>query len=199
MRLKPYFGLTLAVLFVCAAYPAFAQTVPAAKKGSLPLAVGAGLSGYDPYLGQGRMYGGSLWIDYTPNRVPSFLHGLGLEVEARDISLGHSSSQPSNLREDTAQAGLIYSWRRFRNFRPYAKALGGFGSIDFNNRSPVYSHDTRSVFFAGAGVDYRVFRRVWVRADYEYQFWPDLLGRTTFDPQGFTVGASYHFSRPHFH
>jgi hypothetical protein len=54
----------------------------------------------------------------------------------------------------------------------------------------------------GGGLDVRVFRAVWVRADYEYQYWPNFwitkANPTTgagLDPQGLTVGAIYHFGR----
>src|ERR1039458_5751184 len=100
MRLKPYPGLALALLFVCAAYPTLAQTAPTATESRPSLAIGAGLSGYDPDFGHGRMYGGALWIDYTPNMGPLLLHGIGIEAEARDLNYDRSPSQPSNLRSE---------------------------------------------------------------------------------------------------
>jgi hypothetical protein len=47
-----------------------------------------------------------------------------LEVEARDISLDRGD-KPSNYREDTAGGGPMYTWRHYRNFRPYGKYLIG--------------------------------------------------------------------------
>jgi hypothetical protein len=48
-----------------------------------------------------------------------------------------------------------------------------------------------------------VIPRLWVRADYEHQSWPDFFKATKpagrLDSQGFTVGAVYHFGRSHFH
>jgi opacity protein-like surface antigen len=199
MRSKLFLGLTLAALVVGAACPASAQAVPAAKEGSLPLAVGAGFSYFDPDFESGQIYGGALWMDYTPNRIPSRLHGLGIEIEARDISLGRSSSQPSNLREDTAGGGLIYTWRHYPRFHPYAKGLGAYASIDFHSTDPYYNHDTRTIAIVGAGAEYRILSRVWVRGDYEYQHWPDFFGSGKAQPNGVTIGASYHFSTPHFH
>jgi opacity protein-like surface antigen len=199
MHLKLFLGLTLAAIFLGAAYPASAQTVPAATESTLPLAVGAGFSYFDPdwYTGQGQIYGGALWIDYIPNRVPWILRGLGVEIEARDVSLGQSSSEPSNLREDTAGGGLIYTWRHYPRFHPYVKGLGGYASIDFHG-GPGYNHDSRTIVIAGAGAEYRVMKRVWVRGDYEYQFWPNFLPHNQAQPNGVTVGASYHFNTPHF-
>jgi len=47
MRMKPYLGLTLAILFVCATYPVLAQTAPTATKYNPQFAIGAGLAFID--------------------------------------------------------------------------------------------------------------------------------------------------------
>lgn len=195
MHVKLFLRLTLAAFLLSAAYPISAQSAPAAKESTLPVAVGAGFSYFDPDWSQssGQIYGGALWIDYAPNRIPWLLRGLGIEMEARDVSLGQSSSEPSNLREDTAAGGLIYTWRHFQNFHPYAKALGAYGSIDFRSGSPNYNHDSRTLAIVGGGVEYRIFRRVWLRGDYEYQHWGDFLPTSKAQPNGVTIGASYHF------
>jgi len=202
MRLKPFVGLALAVLFTCVPYLAVAQTAPAAMERHLPLAAGGGISAYNPDWAHGHLLGETLWVDYYPTRMPWFLHGLGVEAEARDLSLGRSSSQPSNLREDVAGGGLIYSWRHFRNFRPYGKLLGAYGNTEYKVTLGPY-HETRTVTIMGGGVEYRVYRGIWARGDYEYQFWPDFFKGTTpagkLNPQGITAGVSYHFGhiRPH--
>jgi len=202
VRLKPYLELTLAVFLICAAFPANAQTVPAARDPLLPLAVGAGLSGFEPDINAGRIYGGTLWIDYSPNWVPSFLHGIGIEASVRDISLGRSASQPPNLREDVAEGGVFYSWRHFRSFRPYVKGAGGYGNADYEGSKSARRNESRTISAVGGGVEFRATRRIWVRADYEYQIWPDFFKATKpaglLTPQGFTVGALYHFNRFHF-
>ena len=38
---------------------------------------------------------------------------------------------PSGLRFDTAEGGLIYRWHRYAKFHPLAKVLAGFGNEDF--------------------------------------------------------------------
>jgi opacity protein-like surface antigen len=202
MGLKPYLGPTLATLFVCTTFSVHAQTVPAATQGKFPLSVGAGISGYNPNYGHGQLLGGTLWIDYTLPHMPHLLNGIGLEAEARDLNYFRSSTQPANLRQDVASGGVIYSWPRYRSFRPYGKFLMGFGNIDYGAPAFPY-HETRTVTSMGGGVEYRLFRSVWARADYEYQIWPDFFKNTTppgqLNPQGFTVGAMYHFSHPHYH
>jgi opacity protein-like surface antigen len=167
------------------------------------LAIGAGFSGYNPDWGHGHLLGGTLWIDYIPSRVPSFLQGIGVEMAARDLNYGRSSSQPG-LREDVVEGGVIYSWRRYRNFRPYGKFLAGYGNRDAEGRNGFRYSDSRTITAPGGGVEFRVARCVWVRADYEYQFWPDMIfnnkGKPVAEihPQGVTAGVLYHFNRPHF-
>ncbi len=205
MRLKIYRGSTLAFILLCATCPVLAQTVPTASETRLPLAIGAGFSGYKPDLGQGHLLGGTLWIDYTPNRVPSFLRGIGLEVEARDLNYGRSSTLSPNLRQDTAELGVIYAWPHFRNFRPYGKFLMGYGNTDYEVQNGRRYHDSRTITCFGGGVEYRISRHVWLRGDYEYQSWPNFFKHPKnippagkLNPEGFTVGALYHFGSPHF-
>jgi len=184
----------LAALLLTLAFPLFGQVVPSATAAGRPFSAGGGFSNYDVDWAHGRMDGATIWIDWHGELGPAFLHGLGIEAEARDIRFGGSSSQPTNLRYDTAGGGLIYSYRRYRNFRPYVKAIVSQGSLDFQIGDPYYTHDTRIVYAPGGGVDYRIFGHVWARADYEYQVWPDLFRKqNALDPQGFTVGALYNF------
>jgi len=202
MRLKQFFVLALAVPFVFVLSPVSAQTVPAATEGSLPLAVGGGISSFNPDWNHGRMMGATLWGDWTPSRLPHILHGFGLEAEARDLNFGRGGTVPAPLTEAAAGGGVIYTLHRYRNFQPYGKFLEEFGGLTWAKAPTLYRHDTRTVTVWGGGFQYRAYRSLWVRADYEYQFWPNLFGGKsdgkTLDPSGFTLGAMYHFSRPHF-
>jgi len=195
MHFKQFLLPALAPILLIAAVPSFPQVVPSAHEDRLSFSVGAGASSFDVDWGHGRMLGGTLWADWHPGKVPSFLNGIGLEIEARDISLDRGT-HPSNYREDTAGGGPIYTWRHYRNFHPYGKFLLQFGSMDFKIPNSTYTHDTRTIYAPGLGLEYRVFENIWARADYEYQRWPNLLGGTP-DPQGFTVGASYDFGHRH--
>lgn len=197
MRVKFFFATVIATGLCWLAKPAFSQVAPAAREASIPFSVGAGVSNFDMDWGHTRMYGGTLWADWHP-QLPRFLNGLGIEAEARDIDYGRPAELPSNFRQDTAGGGIIYTWHHFRNFRPYGKGLIEFGSFDFRSTDPYYSHDTRTVYAPGLGLEFRAYHHLWVRADYEYQFWPNLLGFTA-DPQGFTVGAIYDFRHIRFH
>lgn len=193
MQLKSAFT----ILFLTASLPLFSQVAPSATREGLPLVVGAGFSDYYSDW-NGRLDGPTVWADWNFDQLPSFLHGLGIEVEGRDLNYGRTGHVPA-LRQDTAEGGAIYTWHHYRNIRPYTKFLLGIGSIDFGHITPTYSHDTRTVYTPGGGLEYRVWRHVWVRGDYEYQFWTDFFHHHAMNPNGFTVGASYDFRRIHAH
>lgn len=208
MRLNLKLGLALALLFAGAAYSVHAQSAPSATGKRLPFAIGVGFSGYNPDIGHGHLFGGTLWVDYIPNRVPAFLQGFALEAEARDLNYGRSATQTPILREDIAQGGLVYSWSHFHNFRPYGKFSEGYGNADDAETPTHRNHDSRTIISGGGGVELRAVQSLWVRVDYEYQSWPNFFkhpatgteparpsGRCT--PQGFTLGVVYHFDRPH--
>jgi opacity protein-like surface antigen len=183
-----------------------AQVIHSAMDRNQPLAVGGGLSGFDPGLerladnyfwktgGSGVMLGATGWVDYYPHCIPPVLHGLGVEAEVRNTSWRRSDLE-SNFRQTTAGGGAIYSWRHFADFRPYGKAGAASGWINYAPASHLHHSDTRTVTYFGGGFEYRVWRKVWFRADYEYQMWPELLGLGTVSPQGVTLGATYHFGR----
>jgi opacity protein-like surface antigen len=201
MRFKRVAFPVLAVSILSVAVSAFSQVVPSyERKNGWPFTVGAGPVNYDVDMGKeggrGRMYGFAGWFDIYPGKLPSILHGhLGAEGELREISLGRSPSEP-NVRYDTAAMGLIYVWRRLHNVRPYAKIMIGDGSVDFIRLSPTYAHDTRTYTAPGGGLEFRIKQDLWVRADYEYQTWQSLAVYGNLKPQGFTLGASYDFTRP---
>jgi len=203
MQLKLFAPPLLAVSLFFAALPAISQTAAPYEGKGFPIVLGGGPAGYEVDWGHGRMYGAAVWLDWYPRSMPSPLRGLGVELEARDISLNRhpEPNQPprsgqANTKEDTVGGGFIYG-RYMRNFHPYVKGIVSQGSIDFITASPTYSHDTRIVLAAGGGIEYRIYRPIWVRADYEYQTWGSLFStNTTLTPQGFTVGISYDFAHP---
>jgi hypothetical protein len=207
----------LAVLFAAAVVSAGAQVVPSAEVGGLPIVAGAGASlfnmdwGHDQFGVPRYMEGVTGWVDWHLTRLPgpSLLRGLGVEIELRDVSFGEPSSlsnanvgdKGTNLRQDTGLGGVIYTWRHYRRVRPYGKALAGLGSIDFPPlpaSPPTYRHDDRTITAFGAGADFRAGHNIWVRADWEYQFWPDLFGSpNALTPTGITLGAVYDFNGMH--
>jgi opacity protein-like surface antigen len=189
MRLKLVLSL---VFFSSTALTSLSQIAPSATQGGIPLTAGVGFSQYDSDW-SGWISGATLWLDWNLNRMPQKLQGLGLEAEGRDLSFNRTGWQPK-LRQDTAEGGAIYHWPYFERFHPYAKFMAGYGSIDFNNtRNPYYTHDTRTILAPGGGADYRIWRNVWLRGDYEYQFWTHFYNNHALTPAGFTIGATYDF------
>jgi opacity protein-like surface antigen len=190
--------LLLAALFVTAAIPVTSQVVPAATQGGWPLEVGGGVADYYPELANYYLKGPTAWIDVAPFRHPQLLHGLGLEGEARDLNYGQPAN--SRLRLYTFGGGPIYTWRHFRNFHPYGKFAVDYGAMDFNIHVPHYTHDYWTIYAAGGGVEYRVWRNVWARGDYEYQFWRvGFRGNSFLNPEGATLGVSYDLKILHRH
>ena len=204
MRFKLLVAPILTVSLIFAALPVLSQTIaPYQGKSTIPIVLGFGPSGYNPDWGHGIMYGGSVWADWSPKQMPHSLDGLGIELEARDISLNRhpEPNQPprsgqANTKEDTIGGGFIYAWRYFHNVHPYVKGIFSQGSVDFITNNPSYSHDTRFVMAPGGGVEYRIYRPLWARVDYEYEVWGKLLGNSYLTPEGLTIGVSYDFTHP---
>jgi opacity protein-like surface antigen len=210
MRLRLFPPTSLAVLLVFSAHPIFAQVAPAGVVHTLPINVGVGFSNYDTDISYGtgsspaRLSGGTFWLGYDPTFLPGKLGGLGIEAQARDLNFGHSSSQPF-LRQDTAAGGVIYHWERHFLFRPYGEFLMGYGNADYRTPTGIHYHQTRTITTVGGGAEFDTFHRLWVRAEYEYQWWPDFFitgdsqaGKDSagiMNPQGVTVGVSYHFNQ----
>jgi hypothetical protein len=196
-RLSP--KLALFALFFTAAYPAFSQAVPAAVSSGFPLQVGGGVSVWNTDWGHSQMEGVTLWSDYYLTHVPYILRGVGVDLEASDVTF-NKGDKPNNFREATAGGGVIYSPHVFRDLRPYVKFDLEYGGIDFtlppdSHFYSFYHHDSRTVTAPGLGVEYHLVGRVWARADWEYQFWPKLFGPHTLNPHGFTFGAMYDLRR----
>lgn len=190
----------LFILCLAASLPLLSQVVPSATEGGLPLSIGAGFSAFNPDYGKGHIDGGTLWIDYNLSGVRFVPRGFSVELEGRDLSMTGSYTGEIR-REDYAGIGALYHWRHFQNFRPYVKCVGGLGNADYLVKNNRRYNQSRTVIAFGGGIDYRVFRTLWVRGDYEYQDWPDFFvgyrNNGALDPQGITLGVVYRFSRDH--
>jgi opacity protein-like surface antigen len=193
MRWKLLVLPVLALIFMTVAFSAHAQVIYSAEEGKQPFTVGVGISDFSDDWGitNPRQLGITVTGDWRPP-LPGRLRGLGIEAEGRDINWHTPSGIPGH-RMDTLLGGPFYQWRRPGRIRPYVKYLMGIGSIDFPGGGATYTHDTRAVFVPGGGVDFRVWNRVSVRGDYEYQYWHQLFGRHDLTPNGFTIGAVYDF------
>jgi len=179
---------------------ALAQAVPDAHEEHLSFSIGVGASSYDLDWGHSnalRVIGPTLWVDWFPAMLQRRLNGLGIEMTARDLHYNTSPTQ-RNIRTDTLGGGAVYRWDHFRNFQPYAKAEWSLGNIDYPKPA---THETRTVSSYGGGFNYRLYDALWLRADEEYQVWPDIFDRhgKSLCPQGITLGVVYGFNSRHHH
>jgi len=192
MKLSGIFTMALGAVLLNFPIKAISQVAPAAYQGTYPFAIGAGASNFDVDWGHNRMDGFTIWGQWRP-RPNGVLAGLGIDAEARDIAYGRSNHIAPNFKQATFAGGPMFTIRKLHNFQPYGKFLFGLGSLDFHGKLPYYTHDTRTIYAPGGGIQIRAVHRLWVRADYEYQMWPNLFGNKTLDPQGFTLGFNYDF------
>jgi len=182
--------LVLAVLLLFPAFPAFSQVAPAAKVSGIPLGVGVGLMNYSmDYAPGDRIMGVSAWSDYK------VYHGLGIEAEGTALFFA-KPARITRFEQNTIKGGLIYHTPTALGFHPYVKALVGVTRGEFSVRNPFYTVDTFTNYGFGAGVEYKAWRSVFVRADYEYTYLTTYLSPNSLNPNGVTVGATYYLRTP---
>jgi len=201
--------LVLAALAILSTIPVFAQVAPAARIHGPPLGVRLSISNYDtdyyrpelPYW-SGRMTGISAWANYN------LFHGLGVEVEGNSLFANKPTPRSpiagikvyGNLKEQTVQGGIIYRYHPIFHIRPFVKALGGIGQVDFPSTNPFYTSETSGLYSVGGGAEYRVWKTIYLRGQYEYQWWKGFRsGSQPLNPQGLTVGATYYLRGIHRH
>jgi len=211
MILKVLSGIALAATFLASARPLVSQAVDEAEQTKVGFSLGAGFSDFDPDVtqnplpddvlhegwGQGRMWGATVWADAGIPASAKWVRGFSIEAEYRTIFAGGSAGQ-SQIRESHLAGGAAYTWRHWDRVNPYVKYLFGYGAVSFppepETNGTTYSQDSRGINIVGAGAEVRCTGHLWVRAEYEYESWGELLG-PHLQPQGFTVGAMYHFRR----
>lgn len=162
----------------------WAQAAPAVLGGDHTIWAGAEYSNFKP--------------DFGP---PQRLSGIGTYVDLNWSSRWSAEGEMRFLRfggfngeaEDSYLAGPKISLFRRGRFKPYAKFLVGAGVIDFPYK---IGNGSYFAFAPGGGIDYRVTRRIALRAEYEYQFWPSAPGivgepSNGLRPNGFSAGFAY--------
>jgi opacity protein-like surface antigen len=168
----------------------WAQSVPSATRFSHALWVGgeySNISAGFPYASGQRLWGAGAFADYH------LTSHIGIEGEARFLRFNSFYGET----EDNYLAGLRYMARDFKRLQPYAQVLAGDGRIQYP--FGIGSGDYFAIAPA-AGVNYRIARRWSLRAEYEYQFWPDspnISGEPAhkITPQGFHAGIAFRVFR----
>ncbi|MEO6983029.1 MAG: outer membrane beta-barrel protein [Edaphobacter sp.] len=131
-----------------------------------------------------RFTGGMAYFDFD------FTAHLGVEGEFHFVS----GPSPEDLYEKTYELGGRY-FRTYNKFVPYAKVMYGRGVFNYPAYVPNGPHPNLAynLLATGAGVDYKALPYLYVRADYEYQYWMGFppSGLT---PQLLTIGVAYHFN-----
>ena len=168
----------------------WAQSVPSATRPGHALWVGgeySNISAGFPYASGQRLWGAGAFADYH------LTSHIGIEGEARFLRFNSFYGET----EDNYLAGLRYLARDFKKFQPYAQVLVGDGKIQypFGIGSGDYF-----VIAPGAGANYRIARRWSLRAEYEYQLWPDSPNIANepahkITPQGFHAGIAFRVFR----
>jgi hypothetical protein len=140
---------------------ALAQVPPAADKGGLALSAGGTASGYSLGYGEQKLLGVSAFVDVDGRRH------LGVEGEARWLIYHQTNEEHAT----TYTIGPRYSMY-FGRFQPYVKGLVGLGQFNYPYN---LGKDNDLVVAPGGGVDFRLSRRIRLRAvDFEYQLWPQF-------------------------
>jgi hypothetical protein len=176
------------ILFAAGSLAARAQAVPAAYAQRFTVNVGVMGSAFQPdYAGAAvaqtspnRLYGPGAYVDLKLTRYVQF------EAEARWLRM----NPYLNIREDNYLIGprLPIEKLRYKRATPYAKALVGYGRMNFYLDT---AHGRFADIAYGGGVDIKLTKKISLRAiDFEYQQWPNWLSGTL-SPYGASVGVSY--------
>ncbi len=155
-----------------------AQVAPSAFAKPFSLTVGAMVSGFNPDYTTQKLGGVGAYVDVN------LFKGIGIEAEGRWQRF-HGFQ---GIQQDNYLIGPRVKIKHFWRATPYAKVLGGFSNMTFENNIATGRFSTVA---AGAGVDIHLSHRWSVRAlDAEYQIWPAFLG-SSLSPYGISAGIGY--------
>jgi hypothetical protein len=175
--MKKQYSLSLCFMALLVLLPSLrGQAMYTASRGS-QIQAGAGLLYLQPDYVDKSIKGVSFWGDYDFKRF------LGAEAS---VHIG-SIITPDDIAENSYMVGPRAMYHR-RKLTVYGKLLFGRGTItnQDNNLSSSYN-----IYAFGGGVEYRVSRKINIRAvDIELQKWPNFEPNTL-SPIAYTFGASY--------
>ena len=179
-------AVILLVLSV-ATLSAKAQVIESANVRTFSLNAGGMVSGFVPNDGSAPVYGtGASYLLGVGTYVDlHFTHWIQVEGEARWLRF----NQYAGENQDNYLIGPKVPVVRFGRANVYGKAMIGAGKMTFPNK---YGYGTFTALAFGGGVDYRLSRKVTLRAvDFEYQDWPKFLPNFSIHPYGVSVGMAY--------
>ncbi|MDQ2832958.1 MAG: porin family protein [Acidobacteriota bacterium] len=171
--------------FVGLATLSHAQAIPTASRGGT-IQVGVGGTFISPDYAQRYIKGISVYGGVD------FLHHLGVEG---DVHI--SAITPTDIAENTYLIGPRYRLD-YGRFHPYAKALVGIGTFQYQQGSLGHGYANGGtfkyfVYGVGGGLDIKATEHINVRAiDLEYQEWPGYA-TSGLTPVVTTIGVAYVF------
>jgi hypothetical protein len=189
--MKTILAVFLLCVLACAAIPAGAQAVEAARGRQLTLTAGAMASGFNPaYATNYPLIGPGVFVDVH------FTHWFQLEAEGRWMRFNdfYGENQSNYL------IGPRVPIKRFGRFQSYGKVLIGEAKMTFPEGDYYTTGHFTDLAF-GATIDYKLSRRWSLRAvDFEYQYWPKFIPKdpanpngpsTSLQPYGLSAGVGY--------
>ncbi len=172
--------------------PCLAQVAPAANTSSANFSIGGGLDYWQGDWKGVNRFGPSAWFS------TEIWKGLGINAEGHSMIFGGGAPSPK-YKYYVGEAGAMYTFHHYRTIHPYVKGEMGFGALSWPHKpTSHYTHDTRTTWAIGGGVELKTFKHIWTRVDYTYDGFPDFLSQVTgqhhtLNPNGFAVGPTYHF------
>jgi opacity protein-like surface antigen len=186
--------LLSSILFVATAASLGAQTLPSATSRQLSVTAGGIASIAQPdYFGKWSstapyypvaqssnypLFGVGAFVDVK------FSRWIQLEAEARWLRF----NQYTDIRQDNYLIGPRVPLYEMGKATLYGKGLIGFSKMNFDTYG---DHGTFTTIALGGGVDYRLTKKISLRAiDFEYQDWPKW-GNSSLMPYAASAGISY--------
>jgi opacity protein-like surface antigen len=186
------FKLILLLAALMLSLPACAQIQPSAERGGARLGIGGGLDYWRGDWSKIARFGPSAWV------TAEYWHGLGIIAEGHSMIAGGDSGA-QQYKYFSGEGGAVYSYHHWHNVQPYVKGEIGFAGLSFPHKpTSTYTHDTRTTWAIGGGIEYKLWKHVWARGDYTYDNFPNFYSvvthqHHTLSPAGFTLGATYYF------
>jgi hypothetical protein len=195
-----YRKLCLLALSLFASTTLFAQVQPSAELGGGGTAqIGAEITTFNPDWGCLHSSAFSCWTHQ--------LVGISPYMDSRQIMFSRTAVEaqarflhwrgPSNVTESSYMMGPRVGLFRYRQISLNAKLMLGRAHITV---PPKHAGTGNYFAYAPGGLlEYRLNRRLFIRGDYEYQFWPTWKGIHTatsdgtgaLTPNGLSLGVSY--------
>lgn len=178
----------LVILTFSFCIPGVAQITYSARQSSNRIEFGGGLDYWaTDYSGRWKT-GPAAWAE------TELWRGFGIVAEGHSLIAGGNLP---NYKYIVGEGGADYTVHQWRKALPYVKAEAGFAGLDFPRSANYRSHDTRTTWALGGGLEYRTSNHLWTRIDYTYDFFPGFLSFVTFkehtlNPNGISLGMSYH-------